>query len=96
MTNEMILRSPTHVLMDFYPNFFSLDLGPGLETLGRANTVVIGATTDQMTPMRHSRVLADQIPGAKLIAVEGAGHMVVFEEHARVTKVIEGMVESLR
>lgn len=95
MTNEMILQAPTHVLMDFYPNFINLDLTDGLETLGRARTVVIGATKDLITPIKHSRVLADLIPGAKLVAVEGAGHLVVFEDNERVTKVIEDVVESL-
>ncbi len=96
MTNEMILKSPSHLLMDFYPNFISLDLTAGLATLGTAKTVVIGGTEDQLTPIKHSRVLVDLIPGATLIAVEGAGHLVVFEDHERVTKVIEDLVEVLR
>ncbi|MCW2749204.1 MAG: hypothetical protein JWR83_314, partial [Aeromicrobium sp.] len=88
--------APTHVLMDFYPNFINLDLTDGLETLGKVPTVVIGGTSDLITPFKHSRALADRIPDAKLVAVEGAGHMVVFEDHTRVTKVIEDMVESIR
>ncbi|MCW2798800.1 MAG: hypothetical protein JWQ70_272 [Aeromicrobium sp.] len=96
MTNEMILKAPTHVLMDFYPNFISLDLTDGLETLGKVPTVVIGGTSDLITPIKHSRVLADRIPNAKLVAIEGVGHMVIFEDHERVTKIIEDMVESIR
>ncbi|MDX6277426.1 MAG: hypothetical protein QOJ72_1554 [Nocardioidaceae bacterium] len=96
MTNELILQSPTHVLMDFYPNFLTLDLTPGLGALGTAKTVIVGGTKDMITPIKHSRVLADLIPNATLVAVEDAGHMVVFEEHERVTKVIEDLVESIR
>lgn len=96
MTNELILQSPTHVLMDFYPNFLTLDLTPGLDALGAAKTVVVGGTKDMITPIKHSRVLADLIPDATLVAVEDAGHMVVFEEHERVTKVIGDVVESIR
>jgi pimeloyl-ACP methyl ester carboxylesterase len=95
MTNEMILKAPTHVLMDFYPNFISLDLTEGLVALGKATTVVIGGTVDQITPIKHSRVLADLIPDAKLVAIEGAGHLVVFEQHERITKVIEDLVEGI-
>src|SRR4051794_14773905 len=69
MTNELILQSPTHVLMDFYPNFLTLDLTPGLDALGTAKTVVIGGTKDMITPIKHSRVLADLIPDATLVAV---------------------------
>jgi pimeloyl-ACP methyl ester carboxylesterase len=95
MTNEMILRAPTHVLMDFYPNFVSLDLTSGLEALGKARTVVMGGTADLITPVKHSRRLADAIPGARLVTVEEAGHMVPFEAHQRVTEVIEELLESL-
>lgn len=95
MTNEMILQAPTHVLMDFYANFLALDLVGGLEALGQAKTVVVGGTADVITPVKHSRRLAELIPGAQLVVVEDAGHMVMFEEHQRVTKVIEDMLDSV-
>lgn len=95
MTNEMILKAPTHVLMDFYPNFVSLDLTAGLETLGKAHTVVVGGTADLLTPVKHSRRLADLIPGARLVAVEGAGHMVPFEAHEQLTEIIEGVLAEI-
>ncbi|MEJ7634258.1 alpha/beta hydrolase [Aeromicrobium sp.] len=95
MTNEMILKAPTHVLMDFYPNFVSLDLTPGLEALSKAHTVVIGGTADLLTPIKHSRRLADLIPGARLVALDDVGHMAMFEEHQSVTKVIEDVVGAI-
>ena len=94
MTNEMILKSPTHVLMDFYPNFVSLDLTSGLKTMGTATTVVMGGTADLITPIKHSRRLAEAIPGAKLVALDDVGHMVMFEEHEKVTEVIEDVLEA--
>ena len=95
MTNEMILKSPTHVLMDFYPVFVSLDLTSGLHVMGKATTVVMGGTADLITPIKHSRRLAEAIPGAKLVALEDVGHMVMFEEHQKVTKVIEDVLEDI-
>ncbi|VXC31870.1 alpha/beta fold hydrolase [Aeromicrobium sp. 9AM] len=95
MTNEMILKTPTHVLMDFYPNFVTLDLTPGLKVIGKARTVVMGGTADLVTPIKHSRRLAEAIPGARLVALEDVGHMVMFEEHAKVTKVIEDVLEEI-
>ena len=95
MTNEMILMSPTHVLMDFYPNFVSLDLTAGLEVMGKAHTVVMGGTADLITPIKHSRRLAEQIPGAKLVVLDGVGHMVMFEEHEKVTELIENVLEAM-
>ncbi len=65
LTNEMILKTPTHVLMDFYPNFVTLDLTAGLKVIGKARTVVIGGTADLVTPIKHSRRLAEAIPGGE-------------------------------
>jgi pimeloyl-ACP methyl ester carboxylesterase len=95
MTNEMILEAPTHVLMDFYPNFVSLDLTPGLTGLGRASTVVMGGTADVLTPIKHSRRLAELIPGATLVSLEDVGHMVPFEAHEQVTEVIENLLKEI-
>jgi pimeloyl-ACP methyl ester carboxylesterase len=37
-------------------------------------TLVIHGTADPMFPLGHGRALAEEIPGAKLLALEGAGH----------------------
>jgi pimeloyl-ACP methyl ester carboxylesterase len=95
MANEMILESPTYVLMDFYPNFVGLDLTSGLEALGRARTTVIGGTADLLTPVKHSRRLADAIPDAKLLILDDIGHMLMFEAHEVVTKAIEDVLEDM-
>ena len=39
-----------------------------------APTVVIHGTADPMFPLAHGAALATEIPGAKLLALEGAGH----------------------
>jgi pimeloyl-ACP methyl ester carboxylesterase len=96
MTNEMILEAPTHVLMDFYPNFVGLDLGAGLDALGRARTTVVVGTADLMTPLKHGRRLADAIPDAKLEVLDDVGHMLMFEEHEAVTKIIEDVLDDVR
>lgn len=95
MTDEMLLSVPSSVLVDFYQNFVTLDLHHALEVVGRARTVVIGGTKDLLTPIQHSRRLAEQIDGAKLVAVDDAGHMVIFEAHDKVTGVIRDMYESI-
>jgi pimeloyl-ACP methyl ester carboxylesterase len=37
-------------------------------------TLVIHGTADPMFPLAHGRALAEEIPGAKLLTLEGAGH----------------------
>ena len=39
-----------------------------------APTLVIHGTADPMFPLPHGQALADEIPGARLLALEGAGH----------------------
>lgn len=95
MTNEMILQAPTHVLMDFSPLFLELDLDHALKTVGKASTIVIGGTHDQLTPLRHSRRLANRIPRARLVAIEDGGHMLPFEANQQVSEAIESLVEEV-
>lgn len=96
MANEMLLEAPTHVLSDFYNNFVSLDLTSGLADLGRARTIVLGGTADLLTPVKHSRRLAEQIPGAELIVLDDIGHMLMFEAHEAVTKAVEDVLDAVQ
>ena len=45
----------------------------------RAPTVIVGGSKDQMTPLRSARALASAIPGASMIVLDGAGHMLLSE-----------------
>jgi pimeloyl-ACP methyl ester carboxylesterase len=40
----------------------------------RVPTFVIHGTADPMFPLEHGQALADEIPGGRLLALEGAGH----------------------
>ena len=54
----------------------------------RAPTLVLQGTRDQMTPMRGARQLAQAIPGAQLVSVEGAGHMLMAERPDEVRRAL--------
>ncbi len=95
MTNEMILRAPTRVLTDFHPMFAGLDVRHALEALSQVPTVVIAGTHDFVTPLSHSRRIADGIAGSSLVILEDTGHMAMFEEHGRVTDLIRELAEKV-
>ena len=50
------------------------DLRPQLATLS-VPTMIIHGTADPVYPVEHAQALADLIPGARLILIEGLGHL---------------------
>lgn len=59
------------------------DTGPLLAEL-RVPTLVLVGDQDRVTGVEESRLLAREIPGARLVVVEGAGHAAVQERPDRV------------
>lgn len=45
-----------------------------------APTLVLCGRADRMTPLKHSEFLAQNIPHARLVVIEHAGHMVMLEQ----------------
>ena len=95
MTEEMILKNSSHVLLDFYPTLLTLDLYEALNNMPADNVIVIGGEKDFLTPIRHSRQLAELIEGAHLIELKDTGHMVMFEEHETVTGAITEVLDAI-
>jgi pimeloyl-ACP methyl ester carboxylesterase len=59
-----------------------------LETIA-APTLVIHGDADPMFPLAHGAALADEIPGATLLTLEGAGHGVYVPDWAAVVDAID-------
>lgn len=53
---------------------YDLDVGPALPRI-QAPTLVLARRGDRAAPVAQSRVLADQIPGAELVELEGRSHL---------------------
>lgn len=58
-------------------------------------TLIICGDDDQMTPVKFSEFLADNIHRSRLEVMPGAGHMVMLEKPEVVTGLIEGFLEQL-
>jgi 3-oxoadipate enol-lactonase len=56
----------------------------------RAPTLVIAARDDPSTPPEHARVIADGIPGARLVVLERGAHLVNVETPDVVTELALG------
>lgn len=55
-------------------------------------TLVVGGTADALTPLKYARFLAEHIPDARLLTVEGAGHMVMLEQPGEVGEAVRDFV----
>ncbi len=60
-----------------------------------APTLVITGSEDRMTPPKFGQWLAERIPGARWIPVEGAGHMVMLEKPDRVASAVQEWLETV-
>jgi len=58
-------------------------------------TLVLCGEQDRMTPCKYSQYLADQIPGARLALIGGAGHMVMLEKPLEVTRKVARFMSPL-
>jgi pimeloyl-ACP methyl ester carboxylesterase len=59
----------------------------------RAPTFTLCGTQDRMTPAKYATYLRDQIAGASLTLVEGAGHMVMLEQPQAVTTALRAFLQ---
>lgn len=91
---QRLLKTPPQVLHGDYAACNAFDV---MERLGevRCPTLVIGGTADRLTPPKYAVYLRDHIPGAELVLVDAAGHMVMLEKPEVVTKAISRFIASL-
>lgn len=82
---RMAANTPVDVIAEFYDTFIDHDKLHALSVLERIPTVVLVGSKDKLTPPDHSRVMAEAVPSAQLVIVEGAGHMVQLERAPLVT-----------
>jgi pimeloyl-ACP methyl ester carboxylesterase len=86
---ERVIRAtPIEVVADFYLALLEHDKRLSLTTVGRVPTVVITGEQDRLIPADHATWLAEAIPGASLVRVPDAGHMVLLERPEVVTEAI--------
>jgi pimeloyl-ACP methyl ester carboxylesterase len=67
-TNDMAASLTNHFLLDDEP------VDARLSRLEDLPTLVLHGTADPLLPLAHGRALADAIPGARLIELDGVGH----------------------
>jgi pimeloyl-ACP methyl ester carboxylesterase len=87
-------ETPAEVL---HGDFVACDAFDVMNRLGQiaAPAFVLCGTQDRLTPSKYAVYLRDNIPGATLHLVEGAGHMVMVEQPQAVTKALLAFLDRL-
>jgi pimeloyl-ACP methyl ester carboxylesterase len=58
-------------------------------------TLIVGGMDDKMTPYKFSEQLRDSIPGARLVTVQGGGHMMMLEQPEFVAEAVRQWLSEL-
>ena len=90
----MISATPVDVVADFYPALMAHDGRLGLRNLRDCPVLVIGADSDAMTPLEHSKAIARELPEARLIVAPNSGHLLMLEHPELVDEPLIGVVEA--
>ena len=90
---EHIIRAtPIDVVADFYLALTEHDERAALPTIGQVPTVALTGVEDRLVAAEQTAELAAAIPGASLVRIPKAGHMVILERPEVVTEEISDLV----
>jgi pimeloyl-ACP methyl ester carboxylesterase len=82
--NEMVNATPADVIAAFLPTLLEHDKVDALAGFKDIEALVLVGTHDLVTPVAHSKTIAEHIPHAEVVVQPDAGHMVILERHADV------------
>ncbi len=78
----LLEQCPMTTTAAFYPSFLEHDEVTSLVPFRSVPTTILVGDCDRLTPVGHSRRMAEEIPSARLVVVPGAGHSVNITRHA--------------
>jgi pimeloyl-ACP methyl ester carboxylesterase len=85
-------ETPLDVIVELFPAFDSHDKLEALDVLNGVETLILCGAEDVMTPADHSRDMVEQVPGAELVILPNAGHMLMLEHHDTVSEHLRELV----
>lgn len=90
---EMLSATPIEVVADFFPCFGVHDKFAALDRLSGVDVLVMAGQDDLITPVTHSRKLAQRLPEAEYVELEDCGHMLCIEYPDRVNERLRELVD---
>jgi pimeloyl-ACP methyl ester carboxylesterase len=93
---HMLEETPMTVAAAYYGTFVSHDERESLLALRSLPVTILCGTHDRLTPLRHSKAMAEQLPDAELVVVPGAGHSVNVSRHQVVDDALLRLLDRVR
>ncbi|MEO3825370.1 alpha/beta hydrolase [Actinomadura sp. B10D3] len=93
---QMMTETRMDAFADFFRSMLTTDLISDCASLRGADSLVIGAEHDRLTPVEHSLKIASCVPSARLEVVPGAGHMAMLERPSIVSDHLGDLIERAR
>ncbi len=88
----MTAHCPVDVIGEFYDTFTDHDKLRALDALRAVDVLLLVGSRDLVTPQDHTQAMAEFVPHAELVVVDGAGHMVQLEQPRPVTDGLRALV----
>ncbi|SDE95060.1 Pimeloyl-ACP methyl ester carboxylesterase [Blastococcus fimeti] len=86
---EIMHASTVRAFAAFYPALGAHDKRAELAALAAVPVEILVGDSDKLTPLRHSRTMAEALPDAQLHVAERTGHMLIQERPRLVADAIE-------
>lgn len=86
---RLMAETPRHAAVRLAQGALAFDGRPWLATIN-VPTLVISGAEDKGVPPHHGAMLARGIPGARLVTVAGAGHLLIATHPEELVRIIEG------
>ncbi|GAA1401374.1 alpha/beta hydrolase [Pseudonocardia kongjuensis] len=93
LVDTMIDSNAVGALTDFVDTLGTHDRLAALPGLCCAEVLVLAGDGDRIIPYRHSEVIADAIPTARLVRLPGVGHMPMLEQPEKVDAELGALIE---
>jgi len=94
LSHQALAATPAEVIHGDYVACDRFDVMERLQEIA-APTLVIAGTADKLTPPKYGAYLAGHIPNARLVMVEGGGHMMALEQPANVAGAVAEFIRNL-
>jgi pimeloyl-ACP methyl ester carboxylesterase len=93
-TEAMSSQTKAEVVGDFYLSLQEHDKIAALKALSQVPTLVIAGEKDRLLPPRHARLIAAEVPHARLLELRGAGHCPMLEQPEAVNAALYDLAEA--